>query len=131
MYNLSTYQGLMYPQGRPVWPRLHLNFQVPYPYSNMGQQILPIIAEVAPLKPAFYFENDKSTITNERILKKASLQFTYFSWKPAFDFENDKSTITNERANIEHRREEVEDWEMVIKSRVQNSSSYANLWQNN
>ena len=45
---------------------------------------------------------------NEFLLR-SSLQFKDFSRKPAFNFENDKSTITNERANIEHRREEVED----------------------
>jgi hypothetical protein len=70
-------------------------------------------------------------LQNKWILVRSSLEFIDILLKPAFDFENDKSTITNERANIEHRREEVEDWEMVIKSRVQNSSSYANLWQNN
>ena len=38
----------MYTQGRPVRPRLHLNFLIPKPYPNQGGQILPIIAEVEP-----------------------------------------------------------------------------------
>ena len=47
--NMYTYQNYyhdkdpgMYPQGRPVRPRSHLNFQIPPPYSNQGGLILPL-----------------------------------------------------------------------------------------
>ena len=46
IHKIQQYPG-MYPQGRPVRPRSHLNIQIPYPYPPQRGQILPTIAEVA------------------------------------------------------------------------------------
>ena len=42
-YEDPIYTTGMYPQGWPVWPQLHLNVQIPLPYSNPWGIFYPLL----------------------------------------------------------------------------------------